>query len=67
MGWERRGGEQGGIAGGDSGARERTGHDGECRTGRKDRTWWLMEEHRKEGWDLVGDGGGWLGGMGHSG
>lgn len=43
----------------DSGAQEKKRHDGGCRrTGRRDRTWWLMEEHRKEGWDLVDDGGG---------
>lgn len=51
----------------DSRAQERIEHDGGYRTGRRDRTWWLMEEHRKEGWDLVGDGGGWQGGMEHSG
>lgn len=51
----------------DSGAQERKGHDGGCRrTGRRDRTWWLMEEYRKEGWDLAGDGGGWQARMGHS-
>lgn len=51
----------------DNGVQKRIGHNGGCRrTGRRDRTCWLMEEHRKEGWDLVGDGGGWQERMGHS-
>lgn len=58
----------------DSGAQEKIGHDGGFRrTGRRDRTWWLMEEHRKkygtqwvleeggrEGWDTVDNCKGWI-------
>lgn len=41
---------------GDSGAQEGIGHDGGCRsTGRKDGTWWVMEEDSRDGWDTVGD------------